>query len=79
MRICIYGQFKQKEHQLGRRISLLEIAQATKIPCTVMTQIARTRHDSQSLREINLSDMEKLCKYFECDLDDLVVLDPPET
>jgi putative transcriptional regulator len=55
------AQFKQ-----GRRITLLEVAEATGINRMTLSRMSNTRGYSTSTDTI-----DKLCKYFECEVGDI--------
>ena len=56
-----------KESALGRRISLKEIASETGIHASTLSRLAN--HRSTDTTAANL---EKLCRYFDCQVSDLV-------
>jgi len=59
-----------KEFKEKRRISIKEISEKTEISRTTLSKMANNRGNYNSTAEI----IEKLCKYFECALDDIMTI-----
>lgn len=54
-----------------RRVRIADVARATGISRNQLTRL----YNDQALR-VELGDLEKLCRYFECSLDELFELVP---
>lgn len=60
----------EKERQLGRNISLSEVARATELSIGVISRWFKNEVD-----RFDGPVIEKLCDYFECDLCDLLYIE----
>lgn len=61
----------KKETQLGRRVTQAEIARETGLPENTISRWVNTGIVKRVEHEVVLS----LCKYFECELEDLLYID----
>jgi putative transcriptional regulator len=72
VRFRIAERIAYRERQLGRRIPLNEIAAATGISAQTLSNLRAPR-----AIVTNTAYVETLCKYFACEVGDLIEFDPP--
>ncbi len=63
-----------KEFKERRRISIKEISEKTEISRTTLSKMVNNKEKYNSTTEI----IEKLCKYFSCEITDLMTIIPDE-
>ena len=64
----------QKEFEDKKRISLSQISKEIGISRTTLSKIANSKGDYSTKTEY----IEKLCRYFDCSVDDLLTIIPNE-
>ncbi|MBL9164609.1 MAG: helix-turn-helix transcriptional regulator [Planctomycetaceae bacterium] len=63
----------EKERREGRRIPLTEVAEA----CGISKQVLSNLGSPVRAGVTNSANLESVCRYFRCRLEDLVTFDPP--
>lgn len=70
-------RFKQllleKSAREGRTVTQKEVSEATGLTEAVLTQWAKGR-----VKQAQFETIEKLCKYFDCGVEDLISFDPEQ-
>jgi putative transcriptional regulator len=61
----------EKERKLGRKITLTEIHEATGVSISVLSRWMRNQ-----IERYDAPIVENLCEYFECEVGDLLYLEP---
>lgn len=72
--IKIKEQIAAKSRREAAKIRLKDIAEATGISVQVLSNISSATHPAVT----NTAFVEALCRYFGCELQDLLELSPPE-
>ena len=67
LRYHIQKLLSDKSFSDGRRVTLAEVAEATGINRTVLSRLANQRGYNTTTQNI-----DKLCEYFECEIQELV-------
>ena len=69
IRYHLKHQIADMEHRLGRRVSLGEISEQTGIHLSTLSRIA-----NQKASNTTIGNLEKICHFFDCEIQDLVEL-----
>lgn len=72
IKINFLEMWQRKERKENRRISPSELAQKAQVS---RSTINRWRNDN--VKQFDRETLENLCRYFECEIGDLLTLSPP--